>query len=108
MLSPEVMLTSTGQATAEIHIVIHSPAAAGGHVDAHALCYHQRPCRFPWSVPQSEAMLMYVVHAATMGTVGVIAHVALEVMFFSVACAAVKSHKSVYSPFCLQKLCGSP
>ena len=72
---------STVHATAESHVVIHGPAAAGGHVDAHALCYHQRPCRFPWSVPQSEAMLMSVVHDATRGHVGVMTHIALEVKF---------------------------
>lgn len=81
MLSPEIMLMSTVHATAESHVVIHGPAETGGHVDAHALCYHQRPCRFAWSVPQSEAMLMSVVDAATMGHVGVMAHIALEVMF---------------------------
>lgn len=108
MLSPKVMLMSTVHATAESHVVIHGPAAAGDHVDAHALYYHQRPCRFSWPMPQSEAMLMSVAHAATMGTVGVMAHVAQKVMFLSVVCAAVKSHMTAYSPFCLQKLCGSP
>lgn len=68
-----------------------------------------RPMLASMFLSPPETMLTSVGHAASMGHVFVMTHVAfLGSMLLSVACDAARGYECACSPSCLHKLCGSP
>lgn len=67
-----------------------------GHIDiCGCFCYHQRTCKYFWSVLLSESMLMSMDQAVT-DLISVCAQVALGAMLISMACAAAKGYNGVH------------